>query len=608
MNDELLKYYNRELAFVRHMGKDFSEKYPKVAGRLKLSDDHIEDPHVSRLIESFAFLTANIRQKLDDSFPELTDALLGQMLPDYQAPIPSMSVVKLEAENLSTTGVVIPRGSEVETNVESMKQCKFQTCYETYLWPVEVTSAQFDNSPFVAPKPRWHEKAKSIFKLELTGEYPGVSLAETGLEKLRLFINGQWHHTLKVYELLFKHCIGIAFDNGEEGIKYLSNNQLKAVGFDANEAVVPYSQRSSAGYRLLVENFTFPEKFRFVELENIRSSLPKKSNKCSVYIYLDSESTELEKQVDKNMFLMGCTPIINMFEQELEPIRPELSEYEYQLTPRYMDSEISEVIGISEVIAFDHKGNKQIVCPFYGQTHPRYQGHDDLFWHIRRETASWAGGYVESGTESFLSLVDARFENSAMDYAEGNTVLTVRANCSNRNLPASMPFGDDELGLLMPERGDVIKKIRCLIPFTHAVRPILADATRWQLVNHLTLDTFSGDDACSKLKEVLRLYDFRASPQTKGLIDNIYRVIVEPATARVVQKGRVSFATGSEIEITFANDDFSGSGMFFFASILDHFFAQFAAINSFTRVSLRLKEQEQVYYQWPARVGESPLI
>ena len=273
-----------------------------------------------------------------------------------------------------------------------------------------------------------------------------------------------------------------------------------------------------------------------------------------------------------------------------------------------MDSEISEVIGLSEVIAFDHKGNKQVVSPFYGQTHPKYHGHDDLFWHIRRETASWAGGYVESGTETFLSLVDATFENSAMAYGEGNTVLTVRANCSNRNLPASMPFGDDELGLLMPERGDVIKKIRCLIPFTHAVRPILADATRWQLVNHLTLDAFSGDDACKKLKEVLRLYDFRASPQTKGMIDNIYRVLIKPSTARVVQSGRVSFATGSDIEITFANDDFSGSGMFFFATILDHFFAQFSAINSFTRVSLRLKEQEELYYQWPARVGDSPLL
>ena len=46
MNDELLKYYNRELAYVRHLGKDFAEKYPKVAGRLKLSDETIEDPHV----------------------------------------------------------------------------------------------------------------------------------------------------------------------------------------------------------------------------------------------------------------------------------------------------------------------------------------------------------------------------------------------------------------------------------------------------------------------------------------------------------------------------------------------------------------------------------
>ena len=95
MNDELLKYYNRELAYVRHLGKDFAEKYPKVAGRLKLSDETIEDPHVSRLVESFAFLTANIRQKLDDSFPELTDALLGQLYPDYQAPIPHCLLLSL---------------------------------------------------------------------------------------------------------------------------------------------------------------------------------------------------------------------------------------------------------------------------------------------------------------------------------------------------------------------------------------------------------------------------------------------------------------------------------------------------------------------------------
>lgn len=608
MNDELLKYYNRELAFVRHQGKDFAEKYPKVAGRLKLSEDNIEDPHVSRLIESFAFLTANIRQKLDDSFPELTDALLGQMLPDYQAPIPSLSVIKLEAENLSTTGVVIPRKSEAESNVEDMKKCSFQTCYETYLWPLEITKAQFESAPFIAPKQKWNEPAKSIFTLELTGEYEGVSLFETNLNTLRVFINGQWHHTLKVYELLFKHCIGIAFDNGDEGVQYLSGNEISTVGFGSDDAVVPYSQRSSASYRLLVENFIFPEKFRFFELTNIQNCLPKKSNKSKIYIYLDTHSAELEKQVNTDTFLLGCVPIINMFEQELEPVRPEISEYEYKLSPRYTDAEISEVINVTEVTAFDHKGNKQKVTPFYGQTHPKYQDHNNLFWHMRREATLWVGGYAEAGTETYLSLVDASFDNAVLHQDEINTVVTVRAMCSNRNLPASLPFGDSELGFSLPKHGDIIKNVKCLIPPTHAVRPVLGDSTRWQLVNHLTLGTFTGEGATERLKDVLRLYDFKASPQTKGLIDNIFSVEIQPSTARVVQKGRVSFANGSDITVTFANDDFAGSGMFFFATVLERFFAQFAAINSFTRLSLKLKEQDGVYHQWPARVGGVALL
>lgn len=608
MNDELLKYYNRELSFIRKMGSEFSEKYPKVAGRLKLSGDTVEDPHVSRLVESFAFLTANIRQKLEDSFPELTDALLGQMFPDYQAPIPSMSIIKLEAENLSTTGVVIPVGTEVESNAEGMKQCKFKTCFETNLWPVEIKLAKFENAPFAAPKAKWEKPAKSIFQLDVMCEYDGVSLYETDLNNLRFYIGGQWHHGLKIYELLFKNCIGVAFDNGEEGIRYVSKEHLQAVGFGENEVVVPYSHRSSSGFRLLVENFVFPEKFRFFELKNIRSMLPKKSGATSIYFYMDTDSSELEKQIDSSSFLLGCTPIVNLFEQEIEPIRPQLSEYEYKLAPRYMDAEISEVVSVDEVIVFDAKGNKQVVSPFYGQTHPKYQGSNDLFWHIRRETAMWAGGYVEAGTETFFSLVDASFDNSHLDENSDKTVITIRAKCSNRNLPASLPFGDDELGLMMPEKGDIIKKIRCLVMPTHAIRPVLGDATRWQLINHLNLDYFTGPDACERLKEVLRLYDFKVSPQSKALINNIYKVVIEPSTARVVQKGRVCFASGSDIEITFANDDFSGSGVFFFASILEHFFAQFAAINSFTRVSLRLKEQEQVYHQWPARVGDRVLL
>jgi len=191
MNDELLRYYNKELSFIRNMGAEFAKNYPKLAGRLKLSEENIEDPHVSRLIEAFSLLTAQVRQKLDDSFPELTDALLGQLYPDYQAPIPSMSVIKMETENVSTTGVLLPRGSQVESQAQGLKTCYFQTCYDTKLWPLDVEDAQFQNAPFSAPKSIWSKPARSVIKLSLHTDYKDVSMPTLGVDTLRFYIHGQ---------------------------------------------------------------------------------------------------------------------------------------------------------------------------------------------------------------------------------------------------------------------------------------------------------------------------------------------------------------------------------------------------------------------------------
>ena len=77
--DELLPYYNRELAYIRKLGAEFADKYPKIAARLRVSKDMPEDPHVSRLVEAFAFLTARVRRKIDDEFPEITKSLLGAL-------------------------------------------------------------------------------------------------------------------------------------------------------------------------------------------------------------------------------------------------------------------------------------------------------------------------------------------------------------------------------------------------------------------------------------------------------------------------------------------------------------------------------------------------
>src|SRR5271165_7494453 len=112
MRDELLLYYERELDYMRKSAAQFAEKYPKVASRLQLEPTRCEDPHVERLIESVALLAARIHLRLDDDFPEITQAVLNVVYPHYTRPIPSMSVAEFHLrEGKLTTSVKVPRHS-----------------------------------------------------------------------------------------------------------------------------------------------------------------------------------------------------------------------------------------------------------------------------------------------------------------------------------------------------------------------------------------------------------------------------------------------------------------------------------------------------------------
>src|SRR5437762_3298909 len=115
MLDELLPYYESELSYFRSLSKEFAARYPQVASRLMLAGDVCEDPHVERLIESFAFMAGRVHKKLDDDFPQITEALLSILYPHFLRPIPSLSIVQL----LPASGVElssmqhIPRGTQL---------------------------------------------------------------------------------------------------------------------------------------------------------------------------------------------------------------------------------------------------------------------------------------------------------------------------------------------------------------------------------------------------------------------------------------------------------------------------------------------------------------
>ena len=94
MDPLLLKYYERELQYIKEMGAEFAKEYPKVAARLGIDGVETADPYVERLYEGFAFLASRLHLRLDAEFPRFTQSLLELVYPQYLSPTPAMTIVE----------------------------------------------------------------------------------------------------------------------------------------------------------------------------------------------------------------------------------------------------------------------------------------------------------------------------------------------------------------------------------------------------------------------------------------------------------------------------------------------------------------------------------
>jgi type VI secretion system protein ImpG len=139
MRDQLLHHYERELRFIRREAGQFATRYPAIADLLQLEADRCNDPHVERLIEAFAMLAARVQLRLDDEFPEITTAFLQGLCPPLVTPIPSLTIVQFQPDpdqSEATSGIAIPRGTQIHTRPSGGVSCRFRTCYPVTLWPL----------------------------------------------------------------------------------------------------------------------------------------------------------------------------------------------------------------------------------------------------------------------------------------------------------------------------------------------------------------------------------------------------------------------------------------------------------------------------------------
>ncbi len=629
MRDELLDYYERELIFLRRMGAEFARKYPKVAARLLIDEEKIEDPHVERMIEAFAFLAGRVSIKLDDELPEITESFLNVVYPHYLSPIPSMAISQFifgSPKDKLTSIQNVKRGAKLYSRPIDGAPCRFRTNYDVQLVPAEVLYAGLES---VAPPNAQGNLTESQIRISLRcyGDalLSELKNAETGepLKFLRFYLNGDPQLVFPLYEMIFNHSSAVEIQPKETPISNktlltMNNFQLKLpdpvilpkdyisqVGFDESDGMLPYSKHSFSGYRLLTEYFAFPSKFLFFDVYGLDQAAQKKfGSHFDIVIHLKN-ITPPRAPITSETFMLGCSPIINLFSQTADPIYLSQQKYEYQIFPDVHHQSSSEIYSIDEVFTTDPRTNTtREFSRFYSMKHTYGEQKERVFWYANRRASQRPN---DSGTDMFMTLVDMNF-NPRLPAEE---VITVKCTCTNRDLPARLPFGSKN-GDFEVEGTALISRIRCLTKPTETIRPPQRRSAQWRLISHLNLNFLSlvenQNGVPEALQEILQLYNFNDSAVTHKQILGITGIESRKVVRQIGHHTGAGFVRGIETTIEFDEEQFVGSGVFLFACVLERFLGVYSSLNSFNQLVMKTKQREGTVKRWSPRAGEKVLL
>lgn len=607
MSDSLLPYYNRELVALRRLAAEFAEAHPKIAGRLRLAADAVDDPHVARLLEGAAFLAARVHFRLDDEFPELTDALLAVLYPHYLAPVPSAAIVQFTPQAALAGPFRAAPGLTLEAEPVRGEICRFRTAFPLTLWPIEIESVRLSGLPLAAPANPLAPGAVAVLRIVLRCANPEMTLAKLGLDSLRLFVRGAANVAPPLFELLCAHTIALAYAEGpaDPGPVLAGREAIAAAGFAPDEALYPWPRRSFAGFRLLSEYFALPEKFLFLDINGLEAkTLISGGNRMEIFVYLDRAVPELERAVGAETLALGCAPVVNLFTQRCEPVPLVATETEFRVVPDTRRPTALEVWSVSGIREARPDGTQRPWLPFYRLTHGEAEsGEGAGFYHVvRRDSMP-----PLTGSDVFIAPYDPGLSLER----PADAVLSVDALCLNRDLPADLPFGGGHPRLRLVEGLAEITRITCLTAPTPTYRAPLRERRFWRLVSHLSLSHLSvvgGGAGAAALREILRLYDLRESAESRAAIDGLTAVSVRPGTARVPGARAGGFCRGLDVTLEFDPRAWQVGGLYILASVLDRFLALHASVNSFVRTSATLRGRPDRAAAWPPRAGARVLL
>lgn len=589
--------------YLRNAGQRFAQQYPKIAKRLELDLQGSSDPHVERLLESFAFLTGKIQRDLDDQFPRVAQNLLNVLYPHMMQSMPSTTTLCFKPDPDQAppnVGIVIPRYYPMFAEVgEENEACWYRITQTIERYPLEVEKVRVCGPSDLGLTGKravseqcLHIKFEDISSIHIYNHMP---------KKICMHLSGdpRTKHLI-LQALLSQENIQILcgdLSKGEENMEVLPRGSLVHRGFEQDESLLLLPETYGAGHRLLDEFFHYPDKYMYLDVENIPYNLCEEQ--LDLVFSLPRDFELKNGPLDKDTIMYGCAPAVNLFPVLTEPVSLKHTQVEYRLVGDYRRENSVEIHSIHRVLgASDDQDEPFEMEPYFSLRHQSYNKNGS-FWHARLVPMEMNN---VQGTDVLISFVDAAFNpiTSPVETVYGEVICTNRA--ATHMIGANTTFAND---------GDSVEgyTVTCIDKPTSQVYPALDGRNQWKLISSLALSHLSladQKDGLKRLQETLLLHC--RTPEQYSIVDGLEKMTIKDSAHRFGNEAWRGFVQGMDIDIHMDEQNFAGTSSFLFSEILSYFFGEYAGMNSFTRLNYYNTQQKGVRHRWPARSGNRALL
>lgn len=585
------RYFQDELEYLRKSGEEFAEYFPKLTDYLS---SRSVDPDVERLLEGFAFLTGRLREKIDDQLPEVTQSLLQLLWPNFLRPVPSMTVMEFAPKpGAINERHVIEKGAQIESIPVDDTICKFRTCYDVEILPLEVDEVQHDVS-----------KEASVVSIRLKTQ-SGEPIGAIGLKTLRLYLGGADYSAQMINLWVHRYLQMGELSAGSDRTVRLNNEQFVQAGLRKGEEVLPYPDNAFTGYRLLQEFFTLPQKYLFLDVCDLPiAALDPDADQVTLVLRFERPLPP-DVRVTNSSFILHCVPAINLFEHDAEPILLTSKRSEYHVQPARRDAGEIEIFSIDQVTGWTPNPNAKS-----GGISREYSRFESFVHEIERVEGRTTVYFRERVKQAIsgerLDRMISFVREDELSLIKVGETISSRLSCTNGTAPSELAVGDISIpAASVPSYVQPKNVIRPTVPRY----PVVDGTLQWQLISALSLNYLSLQNV-EALRTILHAFDFAARVDRQNERSALRRLEglehIHSQTSDRLFKGRPVRGMRSVLRIK--ESKFASEGeMFLFATVLAEFFALFATINSFHELEVEGLDAGEVY-RWTARVGNQPLI